>query len=185
MRKVALLAILVVLVSLPVLAHDGVLTDPGFTQFFTPIEVIHNEVEFDINDDPIYPDEYKGWASITVTNTMNQPWGDFHFQITSWSAVPSVIFDDPFGNFMYNSTGMQAYAGATYQITTPQQLDFYFYGNPLQPGQTATFKVYTDNTTDQNAWFGISMWPTPVPEPATIAILGLGGAAILMKKRRK
>jgi len=50
-------------------------------------------------------------------------------------------------------------------------LDLYFYSDPVAPGETATFTVYTDNTAVPNAWFGVCYWPTPVPEPTGLLLL--------------
>ena len=70
-------------------------------------------------------------------------------------------------------------------------LDLFFNSNPVLAGQTATFKVYTDNTQDQKL-FGIIFNPSPVntttvPIPGALMLLGPGlvGLAAFRKKPRK
>ena len=58
-------------------------------------------------------------------------------------------------------------------------MDLYFYGNTVGVGETVWFQIYTDNA-DELSWFGLAFHPTPVPEPATIAMLGIGGNEVLL-----
>jgi hypothetical protein len=123
---------------------------------------------------------WKGLATINVTNTMAQSWGDFHFEIYDFMTTNVIFTSSPF-ILMKDNLGNQ-YAGSSYVITTPKKLDFYFYGNPVLSGQSVTFQVYTDNTANNLAWFGLTVYPTPVPEPATMTLLCIGALALLRKK---
>ncbi|HBO45437.1 MAG TPA: hypothetical protein DD670_16200 [Planctomycetaceae bacterium] len=60
----------------------------------------------------------------------------------------------------------------------------YSFTNPVTPGQMVTFQFYTDNTTDK-VNFCLAMCPTPVPEPATLGLLGAGLLSIMLIRRRK
>ena len=169
-----LLAILLFFVATPVFAHDGSWTE-SLTDW-DPITLGHDDY-----------DPWKGTATLTVTNSMTEQWGDFHFAIYEITNPGSVIFTtggtiemlDNLGNPYAGGLGV----GYNYNITTSQTLDFTFYSNPVNSGQTVTFKVYTDNTSMQNDWFGLTVYPTPIPEPATITLLGLGVLSVMRKRR--
>ena len=108
-------------------------------------------------------------------NTGNDPWGDFHFQIAGAGYVyfdenVAPISSQTLGNVVYNNVDFGA------------SLDLYFYGDPVLPGESAHFKVWTDNTATMNSFFGLCMYPTPVPEPTTLILLGLG--SLLLKRKR-
>ena len=125
---------------------------------------------------------FKGSVNVTATNNGTEAWGDFHFEIFS-----------PYG---YDLSNIDFVVDAGYEPTSSQAplswivdnslpastLGLYFYGDPVAVGETATFTVYTDNTVDQVPNFGVIVYPSPVPEPATIALLGLGSLLIHRKK---
>jgi hypothetical protein len=137
--------------------------------------------EFTHNDH----DPFKGTVFVTVTNSGSQPWGDFHFQIydpMGGQNISNVSFLDstttPPGP---NPTSSQMpFTWAINNVVVGATMDLYFYSAPVNPGQTATFNVYTDNP-DHLSFFGLMMYPTPVPEPASVLLLGF--AALLIRRR--
>lgn len=132
-------------------------------------------------------DPFKGALILTVTNTGTDAWGGFHFGIFSVGYdVTNVDFVD------YDSQAMVAlpptlnmYIVDSWDIASNgSSMDIYFYSTPILPGQTAVIKVYTDNTVDQVPFFGTMFWPTPVPEPASMAVLGLGLGVLALRRKK-
>jgi len=131
-------------------------------------EFVHNDA-----------DPWKGFAYVTVKNTSTQDWGDFHFQISGANDVYFIVTTP------YEPVSTQT--PLTWSVNNPGDapatLDLYFYNDPVLPGQIATFTIYTDNTANQNAFFGLCMYPTAVPEPAVLVLLGFG--ALFVRPMRK
>ena len=180
MKKVAFLFAIGLVVLIGTMAMASDMTIPGTIEFSgTGVDVAQ---EFEHED----ADPWKGWAGVTVKNTGTEAWGDFHFKIfqVTGETVENVdfIISDPYGPISsqtFDSGGI-----VVDNVTIGATLDLYFYDDPILPGETATFTAYTDNTTDNVSFFGLAMYPTPVPEPATLTLLGLSGLALIRKRRR-
>ena len=176
MRKSVCFAVIVLVgfVGL-VRAHDGSIEYPSMTL---------SDI-FYWNHDETNPPEntlFKGTATVTVTNKGTEAWGDFHFQIYNGFGgdATSVLFTTGGGIYPTSSQTLSDWTIGT----TPggySYIDLEFYGDPVYSGQQATFTVYTDNP-QHLSWFGMMIYPTPLPEPATLSLLALGGFALLRKK---
>jgi len=141
---------------------------PGYA-----IEFTHNDME-----------PFKGYIHLTVTNTGSDPWGDFHFQIfdpIGGQDISNVHFLDstttPPGPDPTSSQSPLSWI--IDNVTVGATIDLFFYSDPVLPGQTATFSVYTNNP-DHLSFFGVAFWPTPIPEPAALALMMVG----LLARRR-
>jgi hypothetical protein len=133
---------------------------------------------------------FKGVLDLTVTNTGTQAWGDFHFEIyeiLGFGSVENVDFvTEIIGPDDYRPRmdgGLVAFV--VDNVVVGATLDLYFYDDPVLPTETVNFRVYTDNTMDRVGFFGVRLYPTPVPEPGTLAIFGLGALALFLRKRKK
>jgi hypothetical protein len=131
---------------------------------------------------------FKGYAYISLTNTGTEPWGDLHlqiFQVPGFGSIVNVDFivDSPYQPYSIPPRSMtwvvdNDYYDGTYGAT----LDLYFYDDPVLPGGQAQFVVYTDNTTDQVPFFGLLVYPTPIPEPATLLLLAAGSLLLISRR---
>ncbi|MBU0637297.1 MAG: PEP-CTERM sorting domain-containing protein [Planctomycetes bacterium] len=125
-------------------------------------------------------DPFKGWLNVTATNTGSEDWGDFHFGIydpIGGQDISNVHFlDSSMGGF--DPTSSQAPLTWTIDnVTVGATIDLFYFSDPVAPGETATFNVWTDNP-DHLSFFGVSFYPTPVPEPTSLALMAALGLFI-------
>lgn len=117
---------------------------------------------------------------------------DFHFEVFSigGSNISKTIFvDGMVGGQNLDPSSSQT--GFTWQIDNDPagaRMDLFFASNPVAPGATAWFKVYTDNTTYKQR-FGLMAYPTvsSVPEPGSLLAFAsglVGFAGLVIRKRR-
>lgn len=116
---------------------------------------------------------YIGSTMVMLTNTTMESWGSFHFQVFSTGYPVSNV--DFIVSAAYRPTGSQN--PLTWVVdnspVTGSTLDLFFYGDPVLPGQSAWFRIYTDNSVDRKP-FGVLFYPTPVPVPASLLLFAAG-----------
>ncbi|MDY6905445.1 MAG: PEP-CTERM sorting domain-containing protein [Thermodesulfobacteriota bacterium] len=164
-----LLAGLMAMGPVTVLAHD-----------YTPVPIDIGGVGTNFTVSMQHDDDapWAGWINLEVTNTGNDAWGDFHFEVyevAGFGAVDNVDWDVT----THTPTSSQGLDTWTVNNTVVgATLDLYFYGDPVNPGDTATFSVYNVNP-DQLGFFGVKFYPTPVPLPGALLLFGSGLIGLL------
>jgi len=183
MKKVVFWAvgtIVLFLFTSAVFAHDG---DIGSETLPIEIDVIGIEEDLGEHSDQ---DPWKGWANIYVKNICSEDWGDFHLRIFNIFGA-NTYFSEEYQPQLYIRTAPLTWVLQEDLVpqwsTDHKVLDLEYYDNPIEQSDWAKFRVYTDNTTDHCSLFVILGHPTPVPEPATVALLGLGALALLRKRK--
>jgi PEP-CTERM motif len=140
---------------------------------------------FEVEVEHYDSDPFKGALIVNVTNASGVSWGDFHFQIFQ---IPG---QDPIDNVFFYDNIVGDEPSSSQTLDTPgwaisdggHVIDLYYYGDPVAPTESASFTVYTDNTTD-NVNFGVSFWATAVPEPATMTLLGAGLLGMVIRRKK-
>lgn len=128
---------------------------------------------------------FKGWFDLTVTNNTSAAWGDFHFMLFNFGSYDSsVIFIDSSGGG--NDPQSTTNTIDSWTISPDKKsLDLFYYSNPVGIGQTANFKVWTDNTAGTNDPFAIGAYPSVVPEPVSSTLFIIGVATLGFRRLRK
>ncbi len=160
-------------------AHDGsaTITYAGVgvdnAQTTTHNETIGN------SDPPVF----KGYYTVFTQNYTGLDWTDFHFELPS---NLDVFFGDAPGDVTSSQSGL------TWSLSSyAREIDLFFPSDPVVTGtpDTVWFKVWTDNTEQQNSLFAVTTYPTDtatVPEPGSLLALSVGavGLAGFFRKRR-
>ncbi len=110
-------------------------------------------------------DPFKGPFTVTVTNTGSSPWGDFHFGIfdpIGGQDISNVEFQDMSMGGLDPTSSQTGLTWVINNVVVGATIDLYFCSDPVMPGETATFMVYTANP-DHLSFFGVLFYPTPVP----------------------
>lgn len=124
---------------------------------------------------------WAGWINVEITNTGTEPWGDFHIGIFDPIGTQDVSNVDFVVDPPYEPTSSQSPLTWSVDNSDPAGalIDLYFYSDPVDPNETATFSVYNVNP-DQLTSFGVCFYPTPVPEPAALVLLSM---ALVVRRR--
>ncbi len=175
MKKLVLVLLLVVMACSYASAHDGdyYFTFTGVGSSFT-LEAEHEDEA-----------PWKGNATIWITNNSDEPWSDLHLSLFAVQQPFGVVFKDA---SMGGQDPTSSQSGLSWTISPDQKSMELVFTQWVGVGQTAWFKVYTDNTATQKK-YGLSVYPTSdyVPEPSSIiamlgGLAGFGGYAIRRRK---
>jgi hypothetical protein len=126
-------------------------------------------------------DPWCGWIRVNAKNGTDAGWTGFHFEITDVGydvANVDWVIDPPYEPV----TSMGVLSTTVDNSATGATVDFAFDGE-VAPDVYACFDVYVDNTTLPRAdSFGVLFYPTGVPEPTVMVLLGFGGLALVLRR---
>ena len=124
-------------------------------------------------------DDWKGTMELTIRNTGDIAWGDFHFLLPDGG--PVIFGEDT------DVPAITSLADDLWDVDfSLYQLDFTFYDAPVGNDDSITFLIYTDNTQNNLPLFSVAMEASPVPIPAAAWLMcsGLIGAVGVCRRKR-
>ena len=127
---------------------------------------------------------WAGWVTVTATNSGLEAWGDFHFEIYDPIGGQDISNVEWRVDSPYEPASSQSITSWDLDnISIGATLDLYFYGDPVNPGQTATFSVYNENP-NHLSFFGVKIYPTPLPVPGALLLFTSGLIGIMGLRKR-
>lgn len=122
---------------------------------------------------------FKGSLTLSTTNTGAEAWGGFRFEVLAQQVY---FVDGTINGENWDPTSTQSPLSWLIDPVDQSWIELSFLTDPVNPGQSATFTVYTDNTALQHSFFAVTMYPLPVPEPATLSLLLVGSLFTLRRR---
>lgn len=110
------------------------------------------------------PGSERELLTVNATNTGTVPWGDCHFGIFDPMGGQNIERVDFLDAGMGGEDPLSSQSGLRWVINNDPvgaTIDLTFCGDPVAPGETASFTVYIVNP-DQ-VFYGVMFYPTPVP----------------------
>ena len=139
---------------------------------------------FDVGYDNFQSNPYdgSGWINLTVTNQSDHAWGDFHFFVFSLNA------DDDITNVYFVDSGDDRPTSSQSPLTWArssdrQQIDLFYYSDPVRPGESALFSVHIENP--DLVLHQVGYYPTVAPEPISSVLFLVGSATLGFRRFRK
>jgi hypothetical protein len=139
---------------------------------------------FDVGYDNFQSNSYdgSGWIDLTVTNQSNYAWGDFHFFVFPLNA------DDDITDVYFVDSGPDSPASSQSPLTWTrstdrQQIDLFYYSDPVRPGESALFSVHIENP--GQVLHQVGYYPTVAPEPISSVLFVVGGITLGFRRLRK
>ena len=161
---------------------------PGFgviTKEFTSVDSII--IEFTVLNDLMPGMGFINAFTETVTNSTGLDWIDYHFEFVPLVGGDGLYFEaqppqpGPVAQSNYQDPLPAPYVPVFITLAQPNEDTLDWSDGLLPSGETMYFAI-SFYVPDGITSFQLIQYPT-IPEPATICLLGLGGLALLRRKR--